>query len=284
MTTVAVIEGEASAARRVRPLLRRRGLLAFAAAPGAIVVVLAVVGPWIAPHALGETVGLPFAKPANGTPLGTDHLGRDVLSQLLRGGRRIIVLPVIATLVTAVAGGFVGIIAGYARGRADAVVSRVVDVMIAVPSVLVLLVLVNGWGSSGLVLVFVVLLTSGPYAVRFARATTQQIASAGFVEQAAAVGERPLGIVVRELLPNVAGPLAAQAALRLIGAIFLVGSASFLGFGPERPATDWAAMITDNLAGSGLNAWAVIAPAIAIVALTTSVLVVADIAARRWAR
>lgn len=108
--------------------------------------------------------------------------------------------------------------------------------------------------------------------------------TAGYVEHAVALGERPLSVVWRELVPNVAGPLLADAGLRLIGGIYLVASASFLGFGAAPPATDWAQMISENVAGAVLNPWSVVLPAVLIAVLAISVDLLADRFERRIAR
>lgn len=261
---------------------RRKAVIA--AIPGTAVVVLSLVGPAVAPYRLGETVGVPFRSPGHGHLLGTDSLGRDVWSQILHGGRMIIVLPLLATVITTILGGLTGILLAYARGRVDGIGSHLVDVAIAMPAVLVLLVLVNGWGSSPLVLIVVVVVTTTPYAVRYARAATLRVVNAGFVEHATAIGENTAGVIVRELVPNVIGPVLADASLRLVGAIYLIASASFLGFGSQPPATDWARMMNENLAGAGLNPWSVVAPAMLLVFLASSVMTVADRVSRTLAR
>lgn len=252
------------------------------AVPALAAVVIAVIGPWIAPNDVGRSVAAPFQPASSEHRLGTDQLGRDVWSEFLHGGRGVVLVPVLATVVTAAAAGLLGIVSGYFRGRVDMLISRVVDVMIAMPAILVLLVLVNGWGSSSRVLVLAVALTIGPYSMRYARAATIQHVTAGHVEQAVAQGESSLGVITRELLPNVAGALLSDAALRLVGSIYLISSASFLGFGPKPPATDWARQVNQNLQGVALNSWSVVLPAVAVAAFAGSVMLTADRMVRRW--
>lgn len=271
-----LVEEASSVARRPRRLWW------IAALPGAVTVAAAIAGPWIAPYNAGKTVARPFEAASSIHRLGTDQLGRDVWSQLLHGGRAIVVVPVVATIITGTVAGLLGVVCGYFRGRVDTVISRAVDVMIALPAILVLLVLVNGWGSSSTILVVAVVLTIGPYSMRYARATTLQIVTSGYVEHAVAQGESSMGVILRELVPNVVGPVLADSALRLVGSIYLIASASFLGFGPQPPATDWARQVQENLQGIGLNAWAVVAPAVAVALFAVSVMVTADDVVRRW--
>lgn len=264
------------AARRSARRLRASLGLALSALLGLVPVILAVCGPWLALHQVGEPVGRPFLGSGPGIPFGTDHLGRDVWSQVLHGGRTMVLVPILATLAAGVVGAAIGLLAGYRQGLVSRGVGRLLDILIALPAILVLLVLVNGWGSSVPVLVAIFVLTSAPYAVRYARAATLRVITVGYVDHAVAMGERRLAIVWREILPNVAGPLLADAGQRLVGGIYIVASASFLGFGRPPPATDWAQMISENLEGGNLNPWSIMLPALLIAALAVSVNLLAD--------
>lgn len=268
------------AASRRRPSF---GLVLLAALSVATLLV-AVAGPWLAPHSIGQPVAAPFAGPGTDLPLGADHLGRDVLSQLLHGGRRLVLLPLVATVAASVVGGTIGLLSGYARNRVSRWVGHLLDLLLAFPAILVLLVLVNGWGTGAGVLIVVMIVVGVPYSARYVRAATLRVVTTGYVDHAVALGERPLAVVWREVVPNVAGPLLADAGLRLIGGIYLIASASFLGFGAAPPATDWAQMISENVAGGDLNPWSVVAPAMLIAALAISVNLLADRLARRIAR
>jgi ABC-type dipeptide/oligopeptide/nickel transport system permease subunit len=244
--------------------------------PTFAVVIFALLGPLIAPHPLGQPVGRPYAGPGPGLPFGTDHLGRDVWSQVLYGGRRLVLLPLAATVAVAIVGGAIGLLSGYVRNRLTRGIGGLLDLLLALPAILVLLVLVNGWGASATVLVVVFLLVGVPYSARYARAATLRVVTGGFVDHAVAMGERPVSVVWREILPNVAGPLLADGGLRLIGGIYLVATASFLGFGASPPATDWAQMISENIAGGSLNPWSVVLPTLLIAALAIAVNLLAD--------
>lgn len=251
------------------------GLLVLVA-PSVTLVLLALVGPWVAPHPLGQPVGRPYADPSGGLPFGTDHLGRDVWSQVLHGGRRLVLLPFAATLAVTIVGAAIGLVSGYSANRVTRGIGRLLDLLLALPGILVLLVVVNGWGASATVLVVVFLLVGVPYSARYARAATLRVVTGGFVDHAVAMGERPVSVLWREVVPNVVGPLLADAGLRLIGAIYLIATASFLGFGPSPPATDWAQMISENIAGGSLNPWSVMLPTFLIAALAIAVNLLAD--------
>jgi ABC-type dipeptide/oligopeptide/nickel transport system permease subunit len=216
--------------------------------------------------------------------LGTDFLGRDVLSRVLWGGRSVLALAGAATLLAYLAGGATGLIAGYRRGLTDGVLMRGVDVMLSVPALIFLLVLVTGAGTSAAVLVAGVALVQAPLVARVVRTATLEQAVKGFVEAAEARGESTLAIVWRELLPNIAGPLFADVGLRFTYSIILVASVNFLGLGLQPPAADWALIVSENRSGLDLNPYAILAPALLIAVLTIAVNLVGDAIARGLGR
>lgn len=248
------------------------------------VVALALLGPVLAPHAPDEPVGIPLTGPADGAPLGTDFLGRDVLSRVLWGGRSVLVYAGIATLLAYLIGGTVGLVAGYNRALADSVLMRSADVMLSFPPLIFLLVLATGAGTSEWVLVIGVALVQAPLVARVVRTATLEQAVRGFVEAAVARGERTSAIVRRELLPNIVGPVAADVGLRFTYSIILVASVNFLGLGLQPPAADWALIISENRSGLDLNPYVILAPALLIALLTISVSLVGDAVARTLGR
>jgi ABC-type dipeptide/oligopeptide/nickel transport system permease subunit len=268
------------------------GRLRFARTPAglvgllllALVLGLAVLGPFFAPHEPDLPVGIPLTGPAEGRVLGTDFLGRDVLSRVLWGGRSVLALAGAATLLAYLAGGATGLIAGYRRGLTDGVLMRGVDVMLSVPALIFLLVLVTGAGTSAAVLVAGVALVQAPLVARVVRTATLEQAVKGFVEAAEARGESTLAIVRRELLPNIAGPLFADVGLRFTYSIILVASVNFLGLGLQPPAADWALIVSENRSGLDLNPYAILAPALLIAVLTIAVNLVGDAIARGLGR
>ncbi len=244
------------------------------------ILILALFGPTIAPHERGEVVSLPFD--AEVSLLGSDHLGRDVLSRILHGGRPIVIIPVVATALATLIGGVLGVSA--AALRRDDVIMRVMDVFAVIPSILVALVLFHRFGAQHWVLALAVIIVSIPFTTRYSRAAAFPIIHSGYVEQARMIGESAAMILVRDVVPNLARPLLADAGLRFIGAIYLVAAAGFLGFGPPPPSTDWGSMISENIGGAGLNPWATIAPSLMVLILTIPVNLLADRFARQVAR
>lgn len=269
-----------------------RGRLRFARTPTgaigiallAIVLASALAGPHFAPHAPDEPVGIPLTGPGEGQVLGTDFLGRDVLSRVLWGGRSVLALAGAATLLAYLVGGTIGVFAGYNRRLADTLLMRGVDVVLSVPPLIFLLVLATGAGTSRTVLVVGVALVQAPLIARVVRAATLEQSVRGFVEAAVARGESTASILRREILPNIAPPIAADAGLRFTYSILLVASVNFLGLGLQPPAADWALIISENRSGLELNPWVILVPALLIASLTIGVNLVGDAIARTLGR
>ncbi len=234
----------------------------------AAVAVVALSGPWLTGDSTEMIIGFPYSGPAEGTPLGTDALGRDVWSRLLAGGQTLLVVPVIAVGLTALLGIAMGMSAGYLGGPVDAVVSRLDTLLLVIPPVLVLLLILQGWGYSPVTLIAIVVLTGAPFVSRVARAATRQVRSAGYVEQAVALGESPASVLVREIVPAVARPVLADAGTRLAFAVGITAAAAFLGFGPDEP--NWGAMVSQNMEGVALNPWGVLMPAVCLAVLAVA--------------
>lgn len=247
---------------------------------GLLLLLLIVIGPYFAPHDPAGIVGLPDQRPNGAFLLGTDGLGRDVLSRLLWGGRSIVTLAALATLLAYLVGASIGLLAGYTKSIVDPLLMRTMDVLLAVPPLLFLLVLATGAGHSVIVLVLGVATVHVPSIARIVRAATQEVSVRGYVEAAVARGERTHSILGREILPNVLGPVLADAGIRLTGSILILASVNFLGLGLQPPRADWALMISENRGGITLQPWAVAAPAILIGLLTVAVNLVADAVAR----
>ena len=245
---------------------------------------IAVTGPWLAPHALGTTVAAPFQPPGGGYLFGTDRLGRDLWSQILYGGRGMLVVPLAATIATVVVGAATGITIGYLRGRIESVTLAVLDLLLVLPPVLVMLVLATGWGGGAPVIVLTMVLTGAPFLARLARASTLEVSQAPYVQVSVTQGDSTFTILRREILPNVIGPVLADSGMRFVGALYLVAALSLLGFGPETPKTDWAVMIRENAEGAGLNLWALVLPTLMIALLSISANLVLQSIADRFAR
>jgi peptide/nickel transport system permease protein len=269
---------------RPRPLFARTltGLLGLTLL--ATILAIALLGPLFAPHSPDEPIGIPFTGPADGQPLGTDFLGRDVLSRVLWGGRSVLLLAGSATLLAYLVGGTVGLAAGYDRRLLDGILMRAADVLLSVPPLIFLLVLATGAGTSAVVLVLGVALVQAPLVARVVRTATLEQSVRGFVEAAVARGESTAAVIRREILPNIAGPITADAGLRFTYSILLVASVNFLGLGLQPPAADWALIVSENRSGLDLNPYVVLVPALLIALLTIGLNLVGDAVARTLGR
>jgi peptide/nickel transport system permease protein len=248
------------------------------------VVFVAVFGRYVAPHDPNSPVGNPLSHPSGDALLGTDDLGRDVFSRLLYGGRSVLGLAFAATLVAYVIGLGVGLIAGYSRSKIDPILMRTVDVMLAFPPLLFLLVLITGAGTGTGVLIIGVAAIQAPGISRIVRTATLEISVRGYVEAAVARGERAIAVVVREVLPNILAPVLVDAGLRFTYSILIIASVNFLGLGLQPPKSDWALMISENRQYISLNSWAVLAPAAMIALLTIGINLTGDAIARSLGR
>lgn len=250
-----------------------------------LVLLVAVLGPYVAPHSATAPIGAPpFSGASRSAPLGTDFLGRDVLSRLLYGGRSVIGLAAAATGLAYLIGLAIGLAAGYSRSIVDPLLMRTVDVMLAFPPLLFLLVLIAGAGSSVGVLVLGVAVIQAPGISRIVRTATLEVSERGYVEAAVARGERAVAVITREVLPNISAPVLVDAGLRFTFSILIIASVNFLGLGLQPPSSDWARMIGENRAYISLNILAVIAPAAMIAILTIGVNLVGDAIARSLGR
>jgi len=267
---------------------RLRFMRSFSGAIGVTIVVfvvaVAIFGRYFAPYDPNVPVTAPLSPPSSHYWLGTDFLGRDVFSRLLYGGRSVITLAALATGLGYLIGMSVGLIAGFSRSRIDPVLMRSVDVMLAFPPLLFLLVLISGAGTGVQVLVIGVAVTQAPGISRIVRTATLEVSVRGYVEAAIARGERSYAVIVREVLPNIMAPVLVDSGLRFTYSILIIASVNFLGLGLQPPASDWALMISDNRQYIAIQAWAVLAPAAMIALLTIGINLTGDAIARSLGR
>ena len=239
-------------------------------------LVVAAIGPMLAPHDVGAVVDLDVFSPASAAfPLGSDYLGRDMLSRVLSAARYTVVIAFLATLLAASIGVLLGLAAAVG-GWLDMLLSRLFDTIIAIPSLMFGLVVIASLGSSIPVLVMTLAVIYVPGAFRTARALALNVTALDFVTIARARGERLPYIVVREILPNVTGPLLADFGLRFVFVVLLLSGLSFLGLGVQPPQADLGSLVRENIAGLGFGAPAVLYPALAIASLTIGVNLVID--------
>jgi peptide/nickel transport system permease protein len=242
----------------------------------AVVVLVALAGPLVAPHSPTEFVGAPNAAPGGDATFGTDTLGRDVLSRFLHGGATVLWLAAAATLLGIAVGTAVGLVAAYARNWLDDVLMRGNDVLLAFPQIIFVLLAVSALGPKLWLIVLTVGLTHAPRVARVIRGAALEVVERDFVKSAEAVGEKRWRIVFSELLPNVTSPLLVELGLRMTYSIGLVAGISFLGFGLQPPAADWGLMINENRLSITVQPWAVLLPVVAIGLLTVGTNLVTD--------
>jgi peptide/nickel transport system permease protein len=178
--------------------------------------------------------------------LGTDTVGRDILSRVLSGGGTVILLPLIAVVVGLAIGATTGILAGYLGGPLDAVATRVFDVQLAIPGILLALLVITGFGRGDAAVVAAVALVEIPRFARVLRASTQSVAARDYVLAARARGEGLRWMTFGEILPGVFPTFLTEAALGLTAAVLAIASLSFLGLGVQEPTPNWAVMVSEN--------------------------------------
>ena len=254
-------------------------------------MVLAVIGPHISPYheaeildeALfivpGSGVQYPatdFQGPSKVTWLGTDYIGRDTLSRTLFGARTTIGIALAATLLAYLVGVTLGIGAAVGGGMLDMGLSRVNDAFLSIPLIMLGLIVIAAIGSTIPILIVLSGLIYGALVFRIARALGQDVMVSDFVEAARVRGEGLWWIITREILPNVAMPLATDFGLRFVWIILFISSLSFLGLGVQPPMSDWGGMVKENLAGLPYGSIAPLVPALAIATLTISINMIVD--------
>jgi ABC-type dipeptide/oligopeptide/nickel transport system permease subunit len=264
--------------RRVRVLFASPGRIG--AGMALTVFSVAFIGPFFLPHPPNALLSTPFSPPSSEFLLGTDVLGRDVLSRVLDGGYQLIIIAAIATLLGYLFGGAIGLFAGFNRSMASPVLMRVVDVLLAFPPLLFLLVVAAGVGSSTVTIVCALALLHTPPVARIIYTATLQVSVRGYVEAAVARGQPVRSILIREILPNLSNTIAADAGPRFTVSIMLVAALNFLGLGLNPPNAAWASMISENRVGLTIVPWGVVVPAGLIAALTIGLNLFADAVAR----
>lgn len=231
----------------------------------AVIAFLAVFGPWIAPHDPTDFVSDDaFAAPGAGMWLGSDYLGRDILSRLIIGTRLTLGMALAATVLASAAGSILGLLSAIHGGWIDAITSRTIDVILSLPKIIVGLVIVAALGSSITTIVMLAAVVYAAGVFRIARALGNDLIKLDFIRVARSRGEGTLWILFGEMLPHVIQPLAADFAIRVSFAILFMSSLSFLGLGVQPPLTDWGGMTRENLGGLAGGSLAPIYPAVAI--------------------
>lgn len=252
----------------------RRNRLAVAGAGVVLLLVLVAIGAplleqlgWIR-DPLAQDVAHTFAPPSPQFLLGTDDLGRDVLSRLIFGTRVSLMIGVVVQVIILAVGGTIGVVAGYAGGRIDNLLMRFTDVWYAFPDLIFVIVLVSVFGASLWSIFIAIGIVSWVNLARLVRGQVLSIKEKEFVEAARATGSRPSKIILRHLIPNSLGPVIVQITFGIPQAIILAAVLAFLGLGIPPPQPTWGAMVNDGTQAIFSDPSVALFPAL-ILAITT---------------
>ena len=238
---------------------------------------IAILAPYVIPHSIGDIVDDDYFGPMRqGLWLGSDYLGRDMLSRVLMGARYTVGISLAAVAIACFSGVVLGMIAAVTGGWLDTCLSRFLDAMNSIPSKLFGLVVVAAVGSSIPVLILTLAVIYIPGAYRFARALAVNINTMDFITVARVRGESTAYLIGSEILPNIIRPVLADFGLRFVFIVLLLSGLSFLGLGLQPPLADWGALVRENIGGLPFAAPAVIVPSLAIASLTISVNLLID--------
>lgn len=262
-----------SLARTIRtmPLTALIGLIIIV-----IYVVVVAFAPMIALYDQAEIVGAQFEPWSTAFPLGTDALGRDMLSRLIWGARNTVGIAVTTTVLAFALGAVAGLLAAALGKWFDLVLSRIVDVMMAVPPLILTLLALSALGSGVVNLILIVAVLDSTRVFRLARATAANVMVMDYVEAAKLRGDGIAWIILKEVLPNITAPLIAEFGLRFCFVFLTISALAFLGLGLPPPMADWGAMVRDNAALITFGDITPLLPAACIAVLTVSINFVVD--------
>lgn len=227
-----------------------------------IVVAIAFLGPLFAPYSATEIVSKPYQGPSADHLLGTDILGRDVLSILMQGGRGFMIEGFLAALIGVGIGGIIGMVMGLLSNRPRSVLLFFNDTIMVVPQILIVLIVIAAFSANAITLTVAVAVAQIPYAARVVQAATQRIVHEDYFIAGRMAGQSHLSLMAREILPNIAGPLLVEFGVRLCISFVVLASLSYLGF--SAGAGDWGQMIHENQGGISIQPWATLSPIICI--------------------
>ena len=239
--------------------------------------IVAIFAPQLAPYPVGKIVDMDYFGPMSSKFwLGSDYLGRDMLSRIIMGARYTLGIALGAVLIASTTGVIFGMIAAVTGGWFDAALSRFMDAMTSIPSKLFGLVVVAAVGSSipALILTMAAIYTPGSY--RFARSLAVNVNTMDFITVARIRGENIFYLTCSEILPNIIRPVLADFGLRFVFIVLLLSGLSFLGLGVQPPLADWGALVHENIEGLSTASAAVLVPSLAIASLTISVNLLID--------
>lgn len=239
--------------------------------------VVAIFAPWIAPHDPRAQSFLSVnAQPSSVYWLGTDQFGRDVLSRLIYGSRNSLIIGFLSPVFAALIGGTLGVLAGYFGGIIDRIVTRIIDMLMAFPELLLAILIAAALGGGFWNVVIVLTVAFTPGFARVARATTLSVKEEPYVEAAIAAGVRTPMIIVRHIVPNIAAPIVVLLTLWTASAIRLEATLSFLGIGTQPPAASWGNIIREGLSNMFATSWPILTAGLAITIVVMAISIIGD--------
>ncbi len=241
-----------------------------------IFVVLALFAPWIAPYGQAETVGDTWAPSSATSWMGTDQIGRDMMSRIIYGARMTIGIALATTTLSFIIGTVLGLLASTGGPIIDNILSRIVDIMLSIPLLVFALIILSVFGSSLTTLILTIAILDSTRVFRLARAVSMNIAVLEYVEAAKLRGEGLWWIISREVLPNVLPPMISEFGLRFCFNFLFVAGLSFLGLGIQPPYADWGGMVRENGKAISFGLSAPLWPAAMIALMTVGVNLIVD--------
>jgi peptide/nickel transport system permease protein len=238
--------------------------------------IVAIFAPFIAPYGEREILGRSFELWSDKYPLGTDNLGRDMLSRMIFGARNTIGLALSITILAFLLGSLTGMIAAALGGWVDQILSRIVDVLMSIPSLIFALLILSIFGTSVPYLIATITVIDATRVFRLARATAMNVVVMDYVEVARVRGEKLNWVIRKEILPNITAPLLAEFGLRFCFVFLFISALSFLGLGLQPPSADWGSMVRDNASLITFEDITPLLPAGAIALLTVAVNFIVD--------
>ncbi len=238
--------------------------------------IVAIFAPFIAPYGEREILGRAFELWSDKYLLGTDNLGRDMLSRMIFGARNTIGLALSITILAFLLGSLTGMIAAALGGWVDQILSRIVDVLMSIPSLIFALLILSIFGTSVPYLIATITVIDATRVYRLARATAMNVVVMDYVEVARVRGEKLDWVIRKEILPNITAPLLAEFGLRFCFVFLFISALSFLGLGLQPPAADWGSMVRDNATLITFEDMTPLLPAGAIALLTIAINFIVD--------
>jgi peptide/nickel transport system permease protein len=239
-------------------------------------ILVAIFAPLLAPYPPTAQLGGKYQPPTPEFTLGTDEVGRDNLSRLIYGSRTILILAPISVLCSVAVGTLLGLLGGYFGGIVDEIVMRILDAIMAFPTILLYLIIIAAIGPSAVNVVIAITFVGAPGVARLVRSLTLDIRTREYIRAAETRGENPFYIMFVEILPNARGPIIIDSMLRVGYAIFAIGTLGFLGLGLPQPTPDWGGMISEARKAIWTNPLGVLWPALAISSLVVALNLFAD--------